>query len=87
MQLVDGQQLIFLIKKYTGKDVIISEKRPTNAARSTSRTYRKIERGVWISAREVAGDLCPIIRKNGLRAATQLHNTLLGNPRTPPTAA
>ncbi|MDT5040083.1 MAG: hypothetical protein QOE51_4370, partial [Actinoplanes sp.] len=27
------------------------------------------------------------IRKNGLRAATELHNALLGNPWTPPTAA
>lgn len=32
MQLVDGQNLIFLIKKYTGKDVVISVKRPKNAA-------------------------------------------------------
>ncbi|GAA3744794.1 restriction endonuclease [Plantactinospora mayteni] len=32
MQLVDGQNLIFLIKKYAGKDVVISVKRPKNAA-------------------------------------------------------
>ncbi|MEU4243443.1 restriction endonuclease [Actinoplanes sp. NPDC026619] len=34
MQFVDGQNLIFLIKKYTGKDVVIviSVKRPKNAA-------------------------------------------------------
>jgi restriction system protein len=32
MQLVDGQNLIFLIKKYTGKDVVISVRRPKNAA-------------------------------------------------------
>ncbi|MDP9792962.1 restriction system protein [Catenuloplanes nepalensis] len=32
MQLVDGQNLIFLIKKYAGKDVVISVKRPRNAA-------------------------------------------------------
>jgi hypothetical protein len=27
------------------------------------------------------------IRKNGLRAATELHNALLGNPWMPPTTA
>ena len=32
MQLVDGQNLIFLIKKYIGKDVVIDVKRPRNAA-------------------------------------------------------
>lgn len=32
MQLVDGQNLTFLIKKYVGKDVVISVKRPKNAA-------------------------------------------------------
>lgn len=40
MQLVDGQNLIFLIKKYTGKDTVISVKRPAKtvtAARSETR--------------------------------------------------
>jgi restriction system protein len=32
MQLVDGQNLTFLIKKYVGKEVVISVKRPKNAA-------------------------------------------------------
>ncbi|GAA2617363.1 restriction endonuclease [Dactylosporangium fulvum] len=32
MQLVDGQNLIFLIKKYIGKDVVIGVRRPRNAA-------------------------------------------------------
>ncbi|GAA0948716.1 hypothetical protein Vau01_121400 [Virgisporangium aurantiacum] len=32
MQLVDGQNLIFLIEKYVGKHVVISVKRPRNAA-------------------------------------------------------
>jgi restriction system protein len=31
MQLVDGQNLVFLINKYTGEDVVISVKRPKNS--------------------------------------------------------